>query len=227
MSESPSPHVCAEYLRDRQKLDKIALERGKAAIIASQAIWMEEGEKSSKYFLRQAQTRAAQRTITALQKDNGNIIQGNKNILEECAKYYEKLYSSYRFEKERFEQFAPSDNVPRLSEADKSVCEGPMTTEEGKYALSKMARNKASGVSGFSAEFFSFFWDDIGNIIIEYANEAREKGELFIAHRRGVLTLIPKKNNQKKLENKRPICLLDVLYKLLAKIISIRIESVE
>ena len=69
------------------------------------------------------------------------------------------------------------------------------------------------------AEFFTTFWEQIGNIVIEYFNDAKQNQQLFVTHRRGVLTLFPKKGNQKLLRNKRPICLLDVLYKLLAKIL--------
>ena len=55
---------------------------------------------------------------------------------------------------------------------------------------------------------------------------AKERKQLFITHRRGVLTLIPKKGNQKIIENKRPICLLDVLYKLIANILANRLSRV-
>ena len=33
----------------------------------------------------------------------------------------------------------------------------------------------------------------MGDLITDYINEAKQKRQLFITHRRGVLTLIPKK----------------------------------
>ena len=118
------------------------------------------------------------------------------------------------------------ENITQLSEDDKLTCEGPITKQEGKVALTKMARNKTAGISGFTAEFFAFFWDVLGDIIVDYFNDAKDVGELFISNRRGILTLIPKKGNQMELKNKRPICLLDVLYKLIAKVIAIRLSKV-
>ena len=56
-----------------------------------------------------------------------------------------------------------------------------------------MLNNKAPSVSGFSKEFFHFFWADIGDIVVDYINEAKENGIFFVTQRRGVITLIPKK----------------------------------
>ena len=63
-------------------------------------------------------------------------------------------------------------------------------------------------------------------MLVDYFNLAKEEGELFISHRRGILALIPKKGNQMQLKNKRPICLLDVVYKIIAKVIANRLGNV-
>ena len=86
--------------------------------------------------------------------------------------------------------------------------------------------NKAPSVSGFTKEFYVFFWSDIGQLITDYINEAWRTGSFFITQRRGVIVLIPKKGDQKVLKNKRPICLLDVVYKIAAKAIAIRLAGV-
>lgn len=226
MANAPSEDHIAEYGEARKKLDDIKEKRGQAAILRSQVTWMEEGEKPTKYFFRIAKNRAAQKTISILEKDNGDFIRGNKEILQFCADHYKYLYSSKRNTPGNFQTFALGENAPRLSEEDKLSCEGPITKQECKNAISSMARNKTAGISGFTAEFFSFFWEDIGDVIVNYFNNARDEGQLFVSHRRGIITLIPKKGNQMQLRNKRPICLLDVLYKLIAKVIAIRLSKV-
>ena len=56
---------------------------------------------------------------------------------------------------------------------------------------------------------------------------AFQTGSLSISQRRGVTSLIPKKDKDKSLlENLRPISLLNVDYKILTKIIAKRIEKV-
>ena len=178
-------------------------------------------------FFRLAKQRVAEKRITALRKADGSVVRGNRAILEECVKHYNKLYSSeFITHHEQYAPFALGRNDPRLTEEEKLSCEGPILVEECRYALAMMARNKTAGISGFSAEFYSFFWADIGNLVVDYVNDAKQAGELFITHRRGLLTLIPKKGCQMLLANKRPICLLDVLYKLIAKVIANRLQNV-
>ena len=56
---------------------------------------------------------------------------------------------------------------------------------------------------------------------------AFQTGSLSISQRRGVISLIPKKDQDKSLlENLRPISLFKVDYKILTKIIAKRIEKV-
>ena len=88
-----------------------------------------------------------------------------------------------------------------------------------------MNKNKAPGVTGFTAECFLYYWDVIGDLVVEYINEAHETG-FFVTQRRGIVTLIPKKGDETLLQNKRPICLLDIIYKITAKVITNRISSV-
>ena len=58
-------------------------------------------------------------------------------------------------------------------------------------------------------------------------NYAFQKGSLSISQKRGIISLIPKKNKDKTLlENLRPISLLNVDYKILTKSIAKRLEKV-
>ena len=116
--------------------------------------------------------------------------------------------------------------VPTLDERDRDICNGLMTNDECLQALKSMGSNKAPSVSGFNKEFMLFFWEDFGEIVVRYINHAYSKGKLFINQRRGVLTLIPKAGDQKKLNNKRPICLLDIVYKIIAKVLASRLGAV-
>ena len=226
IAKTPTEEQRIEYEKVKTELDYVKEQRGRSAILRSHIAWVEDGEKSTKYFLRMCKTREAQKNICTVINDDGSVVRGNKQILDVCVEHFQKLYAS-RFNEERnLHNFLAGENVPRLSDNERMGCEGPITKEECKVAIDKMARNKAAGISGFTAEFFSFFWEDIGDFVVDYYNQAKKHGELFITHRRGVITLVPKKGNQMQLKNKRPICLLDVVYKIIAKVIANRLGNV-
>ena len=226
IANTSSDEQRTEYENVKMLLDDIKEKRGRTAILRSHAKWVEEGEKSTKYFLRLCKSKQAQTNITTILTDSGEIIRGNKPVLDACTTHFRKLYESKLQKGRDLHTFLADGNVTRLSETEMTACEGPVTKQECKVALDMMAKNKAAGISGFTAEFFAFFWNDVGSLMVDYFNHAQQEGELFVSHRRGILTLIPKKGNQMQLRNKRPICLLDVVYKILAKVIANRLSKV-
>ena len=146
-----------EYEKVKTMLDEIKEKTGISAILQSQARWVEDGEKSNKYFLRLCKSQQAKTNITTVLTDEGSIIRGNKPILAACATDFRRLYESKLDKDRELLTFDLGENVPRLSEKEMIACEGPITKEECKEALDKMARNKAAGISGFTGEFFAFF----------------------------------------------------------------------
>lgn len=229
MCNNPTDDIISQYQALKDRVSEIEEEKGFAAMIHSGARWMEQGEKPSKYFLGLCANKASKKHINVLQSAQGNMITENKDILEYCKSHFEDVYESKRDSSDQsrnFERLFGAINCPKLSETDRAACDGPLTNEECKSALDGMLNNKAPSVSGFSKEFFRFFWDDIGDLVVGYVNEAKENGMFFITQRRGVITLIPKKGDQKFIQNKRAICLLDIVYKTVAKVLASRMMSV-
>ena len=71
---------------------------------------------------------------------------------------------------------------------------GPLTYEECKTLLETFHNDKAPGETGFTVEFYTYFFDLLGNDLIATFNKAHEKGVLSISQRRGIITLIPKED---------------------------------
>ena len=75
--------------------------------------------------------------------------------------------------------------------------------------------------------FYKFFWPELKSDMTSSFNYAFQKGTLSISQRRGIISLIPKKDKDKTLlENVRPISLLNVDYKILTKAIAKRLEKI-
>ena len=128
---------------------------------------------------------------------------------------------------ENFNEFIQNLEIPKLSPKESTPLESELSIDEVKIVLNSFQNNKSPGDDGFSKEFYETFFDIIGTHLLNSYNEAFCKGQLSISQRRGVICLIPKDDsNLIELSNWRPLTLLNVDYKILAKIIGRRIESV-
>ena len=90
-----------------------------------------------------------------------------------------------------------------------------------------MQNGKSPGSDGFTAEFYKAFWEEIGDDVVQSINYAFDKGELSIRQKRGIITLLPKKDKPTNiLNNLRPITLLNTDYKIATKVIAKRLGEV-
>ena len=105
------------------------------------------------------------------------------------------------------------NNIPTLADDEQALCEGLITESE---AFNDFSADKTPGTDGLPAEFLKYFWPELQSPIVSSFNHAFQNGCLSISQRRGIISLIPKKNKDKTiLENLRPISLLTVDYKIL------------
>ena len=103
--------------------------------------------------------------------------------------------------------------------------EGIITPEELTKYLKRTKNNVSPGSSGFTNEFFKFFWIDLKYFVTKAINFGYENGRLSVTQRLGIITLIPKGDKDKTyLKNWRPLTLLNSLYKLVSGCIADRIK---
>jgi hypothetical protein len=118
------------------------------------------------------------------------------------------------------------DDIPQVSAAENEILIKDYSFAEVHEAISQMKHNKAPGPDGFPAEFYQTFWEviklDLMALFISF-----QRGELPL-HRLnfGVITLLPKKDNATQIQQYRPICLLNVVFKIFTKVATIRITDV-
>lgn len=128
-------------------------------------------------------------------------------ILEQIENYYRNLYTSdLTFSETAYDTFIDNVDSPKLSEDVQETLEGPLTYEECEKILETFQNDKAPGEDGFTVEFYTYFFELLGNDLIASFNEAYEQGEFSISQRRGIITLIPKEDGSLlDLSNWRPI----------------------
>ncbi|KAL9977541.1 hypothetical protein ACROYT_G014957 [Oculina patagonica] len=125
-----------------------------------------------------------------------------------------------------FSDYIKDINTPRLSKEEQEDLDQSLSCQELQDALNCFAENKTPGEDGFTKEFYVAFFDLLWGDLLNSYNEAFSKGILSISQRRGTITLLPKGDTYlTDLTNWRPISLLNIDYKILTKILALRLEK--
>jgi hypothetical protein len=116
--------------------------------------------------------------------------------------------------------------MEKLNDEDCEILLKEFTMEELKKAVFEMAANKAAGPDGFNAEFYQKNWELVKQDLFGLLEDF-QKGELDIARLNyGIITLVPKGNDADRIQKYRPICLLNVSFKIITRVIVNRLIQV-
>ena len=124
-------------------------------------------------------------------------------------------------------QLDPSlwDGIPKVSEEENTFLCRPFSENEIKEALNQMEK-KAAGPDKIPIEFYQSCWNimrpDIMQLFDDFYNLKVDISRLNY----GIITSLPKIKEASKIQQFRPICLLNCLYKLITKTLTIRLEKV-
>jgi len=89
-----------------------------------------------------------------------------------------------------------------------------------------MEKNKAAGPDKIPVEFYQSCWNIIKADILDLFNDFHNRKLDVKRLNYGVITLLPKVQDATKIQQFRPICLLNCLYKWITKVLTIRLEKV-
>ncbi|CAI7854640.1 unnamed protein product [Closterium sp. NIES-53] len=100
------------------------------------------------------------------------------------------------------------------------------TEQEVKKAFGAMAKNKSHGGDGIPKELFEPHWDLRGGSFMAMAKYFEKSASLPVEIKEAVTILLHKKGERDQLNNYRPITLLNLSYKVLARVIANRMKTV-
>ena len=226
-------NVSEDLIRERNEvknnLDLLWLEKSKGYHVRSRVKWVEDGERSTSYFLGLEKKRQSNNCITSLKDVNGLSQSADKDILTVASSFYSDLYTSCQTSDHSINEYLDSINkekVNKLTEAEAELCEGLVSLHECTEALGNMKLNKSPGLDGLSTEFYKKFWFLLGPLLVEVFNESFNNGKLPESQRQCVMTLLFKKEDREEISNYRPISLTNCDYKILAFVLSARLQKV-
>jgi hypothetical protein len=89
-----------------------------------------------------------------------------------------------------------------------------------------MEHNKSTGPDGFPAEFYQVFWKMIKDDLMALFNDFHSGTLPLYSLNFGTIILLPKCKDASIIQQYRPICLLNVSFKIFTKVATNRITSI-
>ena len=144
------------YERVLAQLASFDLTVAEGARVRFRVKWAEEGETSSRFFLRLEKKRGAESWISAMRVSNGVVVTDVEGICESWASFYQDLFTACPVD-----LGVQSDLLDcltlSLSVDDAASCDGPISPNEAHAALLGMAKGTSPGSDGLPMEFYVAF----------------------------------------------------------------------
>lgn len=187
----------------------------------------ESGEKTGRLLARQLMEQNSAHIIPAV-RAGGSLITSSKGINDVFRDFYENLYrSSGIMNESSAKEFFSGINLRTLSSDQVALLDAPITQEEVKIAISSMNKGKSPGSDGLPVEYYKEYTDIITPILTAVFEEAFRTGSLPPSFNEALISVIPKKGrDHTNPANFRPISLINVDSKILAKVLALRLETV-
>ncbi|KAL3677972.1 hypothetical protein R1sor_020928 [Riccia sorocarpa] len=210
-----------------EQLRKFEHEEARTWRLRSRSRWLREGEAPTRYFYSQAKTKFARETIQALQIDEGERTTSRREIIQKVEDFYTHLYEREETTAEVLQ--ARREALQTLTrkvtpDQDIKVAVSP-TREEIDLIVKILKADKGPGLDGVTAEALRSCWDFVNNDCYAMIHNFWETGQLIQGTRTAVIKLVPKNDNKESLGNWRPLSLMSITYKIIAKIIAERIKK--
>ena len=187
--------------------------------------WSRVGDRCTKEFFEHHAGQRKRSPITHM-LDEGRPLTTQAELEEHILNFYRQLYTADEQVElnnaVREECFAYVKET--VTEEQNAELLKPITTEEVKEAMKQLPPGKAPGTDAIPSEFYQEMWEEIELDIFNFASEAIEQACISEELNVSKIALLPKTEDRSRIQNFRPISLLNTLYKLVAKIYANRMK---
>jgi hypothetical protein len=102
----------------------------------------------------------------------------------------------------------------------------PFMMDEVREAIFQIENNKAPDPDGFLVEFYQSYWDFVKNDLMTLFRELHRGDLPLYSLNFGMIILLPKCREAAKIQQYRPICLLNVSFKIFTKVTTNRVTQI-
>lgn len=183
--------------------------------------WLQGGDRNTSFFHAATRGRRAVNNFSVIENNSGQAVYKEEEIVQSITEYYARIFSGQMTDSSLVVEEGISPLV--TTEMNQALI-APPSTIEIKEALFSIHPDKAPGPDGFSASFYQSFWDIIGEDIASDIKSFFLSGSLDRRQNETHVRLIPKISGPKKVSDYRPIALCNTHYKIIAKLLTRRLQ---
>lgn len=187
----------------------------------SKQLWLQVGDKNSKFFYKTASQRRRTNRIHKLQNSEGSWVDWESGLADLISRYFTELFSATENSWEEVVDCVTGT----ITEVQNEELMKPVEEEEVKRALFQMNPDKAPGPAGMTPTFFQKNWKIVGKDIVNMVRMFFTNGFLNEDLNLTNIVLIPKKKSPSVISDLRPISLCNVTVKIITKVIANRFKQ--
>ncbi|KAH7422266.1 hypothetical protein KP509_12G000900 [Ceratopteris richardii] len=181
---------------------------------------------TSRCFFDFLRAKHATSNISLLVIGDKELREGNSTA-DACSEHYRSLFAaSYSSDDSWFAALHEAlTHTPQcLDSRAAAAYKTSITEEEILLALGSLKNGKAPGLDGLSKEFVLAFWPSLKALLLEVCNEIWRDQKMPYSFKQGKIKLIPKVELPKRIGDWRPISMMNIIYKIFAKIFALRFK---
>ena len=183
--------------------------------------WLHGGDKNSAYFHAVTRGRRATNNVSVIEDEHGSEFHDEDQIAATISCYYQAIFTAGQRSDDSVVAEALAPKV--TDDLNRHLTSTP-TLVEIKVAVFSIHPDKAPGPDGFSTGFYHSFWDIIGSDVSLDLIPFFQSSFLSQRQNETHIRMIAKIPSPRKVADYRPIALCTVHYKMIAKILTKRLQ---
>ena len=160
--------------------------------IRSKAKWIEQEEKSTKYFFARYKARKAHAALSEIKIPN-TLIQDEDNTLQYIKDQYAKIYSQEEVNIENINEI--TENIKQVSDQQTISLTKTFSKEEIAKVIKGLPNNKSPGTNGLTYEFYKHYEEVVTPILQKVFNDTLFTSNMLISWTKSLIILIFKKSS--------------------------------
>lgn len=178
--------------------------------LKSGALWIQEGDKNTKFFHDYANARRIKNSIWKIKDNNGEYVVSQDGILKQAVCFFKEHYS--RAKDIAFRDILWGiDLIPKMFDDERNeALFQPITEKELLGVMMSFKKDKSPGPDGWTIEFMIHFYDLIKLDLLRMVEASRMTSSIHHHTTSTLIALIPKKGEPESFQDFRPISLCNI-----------------